>query len=823
MTLIDILKRSVRKYPDATAVTIRRGFRTLNLTYKELYDLSKKVSLFLKDQGVKKGDNVLLLAPNSPFWVAVFFGALMRGARIVPLNVQSTHDFVLRAFKQTHAPILFKYQLFKNSFPKKLKVFDIDFLDELVESFAPSHYKPVKIADDDLAQILYTSGTTGAPKGVMLTHKNIGSNVRTIAALINPESGKDRILSILPLSHILEQTIGLLLPIYKGVQIIYAHTPTVIAQLMKKYRITKMVAVPEFLQVIRSRILGVVSKEKKEKFFNFLLKLSRKINNRWMSRLLCYSVLKQFGGKLDTMASGGAPLDIDLEHWWNDLGIIILQGYGLTETSPTVTTNTYDIHRFGSVGKTIKDVEVKIAKDGEIWVKGPNVFKGYYKNKKKTEETFERGWFKTGDMGEFDYDKFLFMRGRKKYMILGPGGQNVFPEDLEETLNRIKGVKDSAVLGLELPSGNVEIHAALLLERGAQKPEKIIEEANRQLASYQHITGWTVWPDEDFPRSATRKVKKESVREFLESGRKQKGEDSSAVSPLIHLLSQVSHVSLKNIHPGSRLIRDLQLDSLKRVELIARIEQNFRVQIDETAIAPKTTVKQLQKMIDEGVPVKPLPELAKWPRSWWASIIRVILQQLFFMISRIFLRLKVEGLHNLKKVKEYPVIFMPNHLSNWDAVAVCRALPFKIEKDVSFAAAQDTVYEYYKHFAWLAELAFNCFPLPRHEGEKIKVGLENSGQMLDQGYSVLLYPEGKISENGTLLPLKEGAGLFATQMGVPIVPIKIEGMQEIFPYCVMLPRKIGSITVKIGEPMKFSRRDSYQEVTHKIHKALADL
>ena len=822
MTLIDILKRSARKYPHGTAVTIKRGFRTLNLTYKELYDLSKKVALFLKDHGVKKGDNVVLLAPNSPYWVAVFFGTLMRGAHIVPLNVQSTRDFVLRALKQTGARVFFKYQLFKNSLPKNITVVDTDFLDEIVADYKPSHYKPVKIKEDDVAEILYTSGTTGMPKGVMLAHKNIGSNVETVASLIHPERDRDRLLSILPLSHILEQTIGLLLPIYKGVQIVYAHSPAMIAELMKQYRITKMVAVPEFLQVIRSRILNAVQQAKKEKRFNLLLNLSRKLQWHWFSRLLCHSILRQFGGRIDTMASGGAPLDSELEEWWNDLGIIILQGYGLTETSPVVTTNTYDVHRFGSVGKTIKDVKVKIADDGEIWVKGPNVFKGYYKNAAQTKKTFDGKWFKTGDIGKFDEDDFLFLQGRKKYMILGPGGQNVFPEDLEEKLNRLKGVKDSAVLGLDVPGG-VEIHAALLLNGNAPKPEKIIEITNKQLASYQQITGWTVWPEDDFPRSATRKVKKEKVREYLEAGRRKDKKGVNEISPLVRLLHQVSHVPLKDIHSRSRLIRDLQLDSLKRVELLSRIEVDFRVVIDESSITPKTTVKQLQEMINQGTQIKPRPKLARWPRSWWASIIRVILQQIFFMISRLFLHIKVTGRENLKGIKNFPVIFMPNHLSNWDAVAVCRALPFKIEKDLSFAAAYDTVYEYYKHFAWLAELAFNAFPLPRHEGDNIKVGLENSGQMLDQGFDVVMYPEGKISEKGDLLPLKEGAGLFATQMGVPIIPIKIEGMQKIFPYCVLFPRRIGKVTVKIGKPMMFSRRASYKEATHKIHKALADL
>ncbi len=821
MTLVDILKRGARKYPDKKAVTIKRGFRTLNLTYKELYDLSKQVAVFLEDLGIKKGEKVILMAPNSPYWVAIFFGTLMRGCHIVPLNIQSTRDFVMKALKQTGARVVFKYQLFRGSLPKGIHVFDTEFLDEIVADSKPSKFKSVKINKDDLAQILYTSGTTGDPKGVMLTHNNIASNVKTLASLLHFELGKDRVLSILPLSHILEQVAGMLLPIYKGEHIIYAHSPAMIAELMKQYRITKMVGVPEFLQIIRSRIEAAVHKKKKDKSFHRLMSISEKIGWKWLSRLLFHSVLKSFGGKLDTIASGGAPLSPDLEMWWSNLGVVILQGYGLTETSPTVTTNTYDVHRFASVGKSIKNVKVDIAADGEISVKGPNVFRGYYKNKEQTNKVLKRGWFKTGDMGEFDKDGFLFLRGRKKYMILGPGGQNVFPEDLEDVLNNIKGVIDSTILGLDLPGGSVEIHAVLLTKDSSIDVEKIIAIANKQLASYQQITGWTVWPDKDFPRSATRKVKKGAVRDYLE-GRRKVGKVASAVSPLVRLLSYVSNVPMKDINNSNRLIGDLHFDSLKRVELVARIEQEFHVIIDEEAITPKLTVKKLQELIDKKEPVKPQELLARWPRSWWASILRIILQQIFFMFSRLFMGVKVEGLENLKGLKQ-PVLFMPNHLSNWDSVAILRILPFSILKNISFAAAQDAVYVEHKYFYWLAELISNCFPLPRQEGEKIKIGLENTGQMLDQGYNVVVYPEGKISKNGDLLPLKEGAGLMATQMNVPIVPIRIRGMQKIFPYCVMFPRGIGTVTLSIGKPMKFSRRDSYKEVTHKIHKAIADL
>jgi long-chain acyl-CoA synthetase len=237
-----------------------------------------------------------------------------------------------------------------------------------------------------------------------------------------------------------------------------------------------------------------------------------------------------------------------------------------------VTFNTYEQHRFASVGKVMRDIQAMITPDGEIVVKGPNVFKGYYKNEEKTRETFTSdGWFKTGDMGEFDRDGFLFLRGRRKYMILSAGGQNVFPEDIEDALNACAGVKDSAVLGIEHVHGAVAIHAVLLLEPGASAPEILVQQANSKLASYQQITDWTVWPEVDFPRSATRKVRKELVRAYLQSRVAQTG-PIATTSPLIRLLSSVSGVALHAIGPTSTLVRNLHLDSLKRIELLARIE-----------------------------------------------------------------------------------------------------------------------------------------------------------------------------------------------------------------------------------------------------------
>jgi long-chain acyl-CoA synthetase len=226
-------------------------------------------------------------------------------------------------------------------------------------------------------------------------------------------------------------------------------------------------------------------------------------------------------------------------------------------------------------------------------------------------------------------------------------------------------------------------------------------------------------------------------------------------------------------------------------------------------------VQQLQELIDKKEPVKPSKRLAQWPRTFIAGAVRFVLQELFFLWSRLFLHIKVTGAQHLGSGKGV-MLMMPNHLSNWDGVVVARIMPLRVRWRLSFAAALDVVYGEYKYLSWLSELSFNCFPLPRQEGSQIKVGLENAGQMLDMGYHVVVFPEGKISKDGSLLLFKDGAGLLATQMGVSVVPIRIRNIEKIFPYDTFLPRSWGTVQVTIGKPMKFSRLDNYQEVTQRI-------
>ncbi|KKP24548.1 MAG: Acyltransferase family protein [candidate division TM6 bacterium GW2011_GWF2_28_16] len=795
MLLIDILKNNALNTPNKIAFTMKMGYRTKHFSYKQVYELSQKFALFLKSKNVNKNDKVLIFAPNSPYWGIVFWGTILNGSIIVPVNIQSNTDIIKKIIEQTGAKIIIKSK-YLNLEDININIFEIEYLQDYFDNLNIKDFLQENINPSDIIEILYTSGTTGNPKGVLLTHENISSNVLAVSSVIPLKYGQEIILSILPLTHIFEQTIGFFLAQYCCAQVVYAHSYSAIGDLLIKYKITKLLAVPEFLKVLLS-----------------------KINDKWYKKYFIKLFLK-----LDVIASGGAFLDPNLEQAWNNLGFTVLQGYGLTETSPVISCNSFKYIKLGSVGKVLNNTQVIINKDNEILVKGPGVFSGYYNNIERTKESFTQdGFFKTGDIGYFDSENFLFIKGRKKYVIIGPNAQNIFPEDIELELNKIPEVKDSCVLGLE-KNGVVIIHAVLLLNNNLIKPEDIINIANNNLVSYQKITDYTVWPDLDFPRSATRKVKREDVLAVIKNivAGKQDYELKIKPSNLIKLLSNISGVNIENININTQIINKLNLDSLMRVELLMRIEQEFGILIDENLITDNLTVQALQNIIDKKESVKKPKNFKKWPRLLCVRIIRNIVQVFIIFLGRIFFKIKIEGFNNIKNLKSQ-VIFMPNHISYADPFVLLSALPYKIRKKLAFAAAQDVLYKEYKYVAWLAELFANAFALPRNNGDSIKTGLENMGQIIDDGNSVVVFPEGQVSLDGNFLPLKKGAGLMAIEMGLPVIPVKIINSNSVVPYGKLFPKRRDTVVVKFGKAIYFKASDSYEYAKNLIEQEIKKL
>ncbi len=802
-TLGEFVAAQSRRHESRLAMQYRPRYRTIRWTYDDLRRDVLRLSAVLGSLAVVPGDRVLLMAENSPFWVAAFFAVVSRGGVVVPLNPKSTPDQIRRLLASAEPKLALHSSrcpwLGDSSLPAVI-------IDTTHPEGGTLHDEGANTDGNSLAEIIYTSGTTGDPKGVMLSHRNLLSNLEAVAAAV-PLKVDDHVLTLLPLFHVFGQMTGLLCPLGAGCAVTFLPAPTSRALLdaLASTAATHLVVVPEILQNMMERLetrLGRIP--------------------GWARRVLRRRIRARISPTLRTLICGGAPLDPTLEEKWWSLGFEVLQGYGLTETSPVVAANTHEAHRIGSVGRPLPGVEVKISPDGEIMVRGENVMQGYYRNPEQTAAVISDGWFRTGDGGRLDADGFLFVLGRRKYMILGPSGENVFPEDLEAELNRLPGVVDSAVVGLQR-SGRTVIHAALLCDPA--QAGSLVAEANRHLAPHQKIMSWSVWPETDFPRSVTRKVKKEDVIRRLMAQTPEAPLAVERATPLKRLIAEVTGAPLAAVDDSARLVADLGLDSLLRIELVSRIEEQFGKTLEEVQINPETTVREFQGLLDRGSGAPPaVGKYPRWSLSHWARALRPLVLAVFFRswISP-FCRLHVQGLEHVNDLTG-PVIFMANHRSYLDSAVAAFALPADCRARLAMAAATDVLYRQYRWAVPIGELGLNAFPFPTGVDENIRPGLDTIGHLLDDGWHVLIFPEGRMNRvDGSLQPLKGGTGILAREMGVPIVPLAITGTEKIMPPDTLVPRCRSDIVVRFGPQVIIRPGESYDLGTLRIQAAIEAL
>ena len=481
------------------------------LTYHALQERVHGFAGYLQSQSLPKGTSIIIWSASRINWLIAYLGALMVGVVVVPLDVNSKEDFLARIVETTGAQLLVatqkQYETLKQP---PIPLIDIDALPQapLDPNNLPS------IERDDLAELVFTSGTTGTPKGVMLSHYNIVSNATAAVQVVDIRPG-DRALSILPLSHMFELTIEIAI-IHIGAVIVYARSlvPDTLLKLMKTQQITVMVLVPQALQLFLNGIERVVRQQKKEQQFELLRRIAARLPFSWR-RVLFRAVHNRFGGHFRFFVSGGAYLPPKLALQWELMGFRVIQGYGATECSPVISATPTHEHNYETVGKPLPGVEVRIAGDQEILVHGLNVAMGYWKSPEATAAAFQDGWYHTGDLGFLDKHSNLYLKGRKKNLIVLANGLNVYPEDIENVLHTNPLVKDAAVFGLLKNDEEPQVHAVLLLE-DPDKAKSVIQQANKQLAAHQQIRGFTVWPEADFPRTNTLKVKRLDVLDALQ-------------------------------------------------------------------------------------------------------------------------------------------------------------------------------------------------------------------------------------------------------------------------------------------------------------------
>ncbi len=817
-TLPELLDACAARFGERPAISSREGLRTRTMTYRELRAAAETVAAALASRhGLRKGERVILFAPPGVRTVCVLFGMFRAGVVAVPLDLNSTPEFVSAVARKTEAAAI----VVAPGLPVPAGLARIG-IDDLPLSPGPER-PAAEVAPDDIAEIVFTSGTTGDPKGVVLTHRNILSDLEG-AAVVVPRGEEMRLLSILPLSHMFEQTVGLFLPLLKGGTVHYAPSrkPSAIVGEMRRWRVTGMVVVPRFLELLMSAAAERARERGRGGLWDLQHRLAGRLPmtaRRWLFRPLH----RGLGGRMRYVLCGGAALPPDLMTAWERTGIRVVEGYGATECAPVIATNAFEDRVPGSIGRPLSGVSVRLSEEGEIQVRGPNVFSGYWQDPERTTAAFTPdGWYRTEDIAEMQGDRLRIV-GRISERIVLPSGMKVYPADVEARLAREPGVRECVVLGVPDERGGERLHALIrpMEDTGEPAIGQAVERVNVSLASHQRISAFSLWAEE-FPKTALQKVRRKELRAALTGAATATGGTTEAdpVGLAGRLLRNVLRTTPGEIGAGTRLDTDLGLDSLGRVELAAEIEKATGRDVPEDAVAQLVTAGDLAALLAQpGAPATAMPFPA-WPRSPAMVALRRALQPLLlFLPHRLFARpYRVTGTEAIVGI-DGPVLIIANHASHADTLAILRALPAGLRARTAVAAAAD--YFFASRLAGLlAPAILGAFPFSR-EG-RVRESLEACGRLADEGWSILIYPEGTRSPDGRLLPFKSGIGLLSTGLGLPVVPVAVTGGAALLPKGASWPRR-AAVAVRFGTPMALPPGTSPAEATALLRRRVEDL
>jgi long-chain acyl-CoA synthetase len=842
------------------AYVFPRGYRRERWSYQRVAGLAYQFARELQARNIAKGDAVLLWSPNCAEWVAAFLGCALCGVIAVPIDDAASPDFARRISAQVRTRLVLcpreRASIF-DGLAEKIVTIDPADLAAAVAERPAERFRPAQIQPSDPLEIVFTSGTTAEPKGVVLTHANVVGNLSPIEAEIRKYLKYERLvhpirfLNLLPLSHVFGQFLGIFLPPLLGATVVFENTfnPTEVMTTIRRERVSVLVAVPRMVESLKQKIErdldgGFGSSE------NFAARYAAAKSQHFLRRWWTFRDLRrQFGWKFWAIISGGAALDRETEEFWHRLGYAVVQGYGLTETTSLISVNHPFHTSRGSIGKVLPGREIKLADDGEILVRGSGVANGYWNGRElqPVARSEDEGWYRTGDLGALDEQGNLFFKGRKKEVIVTPGGMNIYPEDLEAALRGQKEVRDCVVVGLER-GGNAEPCAVLILrdrDFNAQAVDKktvdvktIVQRANETLAEYQRMRAWFVWPDEDFPRSSTQKPRRNLIRESVEAALRGQA-PANAASPLSELLTRITGRSAQNLTPDANLESGLGLSSLERVELLSALEDRYQIDLSETEFANAATVGDLVKLLqgnrgERGEIHSSAFHYPRWALRWPTTWLRLASHYLLARPAVFLLGWpRVTGRENLRGVRG-PLLVISNHVADVDVGFIQTALPARIRHKLATATGGEALEKLrspgpervwlrriYDRVQWTLGVALlNLFPLPRESG--FRKSFAYAGEAVDRGYSVLVFPEGKHTEDGKIRRFRTGVGLLANNLRIPILPMRIDGLFEIKNAGKKFAAP-GKIEVRIGKPMQFAPESDPEEIARALQKAVEDL
>ena len=806
---------------NASVFVHHRGLRSVRWSYARLVQEAYGFAWELERHEIRHGDRVLLSGENSPEWAAAFWGCCLMGAVVVPLDKVTPDDFARSVAKQTNARILISDK------DPSFQIRRIPF--QLGSHHASTFALSAPITEDTIVEIIYTSGTTSEPKGVVLTHGNIIANLlpleREIAKYLKWERifHPIRFLNLVPLSHVFGQFMGLFVPQLLGGEVHFQESlnPAEIVRTTRKNRISVTVLVPRMLDAMREWLERDYAARGRTGKLNTQLAAMEPHGflRRWWS---FRDVHNRFGWKFWAFLSGGATLSERTEDFWRRLGYAVLQGYGMTETAALISVNHPFKRSRGSIGRMMPGNEVKLAESGEILVRGASVSPGYW-NGNGDVNARANEWLHTGDIGELDANGNLFFKGRQKDVIVNAAGLNVYPEDLEAALDRQPEIRASCVVAIDGAHG-AEPHAVLIPHDHGANIDAAIKRANEQLAEYQQIRRWSIWPEPDFPRTTTHKILKREVSDQLKS---------AVLNPpnLFSQLALITGHAQTNLDPSTPL-SDLQLDSLGRVELLSALEERYQISLDEAAFTAATTVADVQKLltgeIEEHAIAYPYPS---WPRWSIIKLIRIVLfYTIILPITHIMSRMSVSGREHVDQLSG-PALFIANHVSLGDHAVILAALPIRRRHRLAIAMEGELLRLWLNPPAGtdlrtrlrlraqyiLVNLFFHVFPLPKKSG--FRRSFNYAGECTDRGESVLVFPEGKRAPRGQMHMghFKAGIGILAQALNVPVVPVRLEGLYE------LKRRKqyfadTGMVRVVFKEPVAFNSDATPASIAHDLEQ-----
>jgi long-chain acyl-CoA synthetase len=840
------LVEDFRRHGKSVAIVSYRGNRRFASTYADLATLADRFAAELIRRQIPAGERVVLWGQNGAEWVGAFFGCVLRGVICVPLDMAGSLDFAQRVIAETNPRLVVGDADLLNQLDTTIpKIAFQDFELALPQAHAPVPADPA-ITLDSPVQILFTSGTTAEPKGIVHTHRNVLSSLAPIETGIQKYLKYERVfhplrfLHTLPLSHVFGQFMGLWIPPLLGAEV-HFESRLQAQRLMEtahRERISVLAAVPRVLALLRDLLIA------QHPELSAGIEAARG-ESPWKRWWRFRRIHRSFGYKFWAFVCGGASLPEDLESFWNTLGFVLIQGYGMTETAALITLN----HPFkigkGTIGKVLPGRDVEIRDDGEIVVRGDMVSTATWRN--GAMQNSDSPWLETGDLARKDEEGQLHFLGRKSQVIVTSAGLNVHPEDVEAALNAQAGVEASAVVPLLTTVGTEP--AAVLLFRGSKdEAQQAVIAANERLADFQRVRQWRIWPELDLPRTSTGKIQRRKVTEWINAQRAEAGADGAGSDALLALILSITGAHPEKTGDDARLQEDLQLDSLGRVQLQAELEQKLGLTLSDTMVEQASTLGELRRVLGfdaasapaitaGGVPSTPVEArhdiYPHWTWSWPSQFVRAaftecVLRPLVWLLAAPMVQ--CEGpLHPDK-----PLLLIGNHISAYDVPLILYALPGPMRRHVAIAMAADVLGDWRKLLEegpWILNLLgpltrvlvislFNVFSLPRSAG--FRRSFQHAGEALDHGYNVLVFPEGRLSDEGILQPFRSGIGLLVADSKTSVLPVALAGLGAMKTGHQRWFRS-GKLKVVVGSPLSFDPESSPEDITARLQSEMARL